>query len=66
MSTIDFNEVRAGDVFAMRINPGLRIRVVAVSGSSLDVETLRSDGVGIRVRNIAWGTLRENYRMVTP
>ena len=66
MSAIDINKVRAGDVFASRLNPEVRIRVVATRGSSLDVETLRADGTGIRARNIAWGTLRENYRMGTP
>jgi hypothetical protein len=64
--SIDINKVRVGDVFASRINPAVRIRVTDVSGPCVDVETLRADGTGIRARNIAWGTLRENYREVSP
>jgi hypothetical protein len=64
--SIDINKVSVGDVFASRINPAVRIRVLKHYGSSVDVETLRADGVGIRARNIAWSTLRENYREVSP
>lgn len=62
--SIDINKVRVGDVFASRVNPAVKIRVMKHYGSSVDVETLRADGTGIRARNIAWGTLRENYREV--
>ena len=64
--SIDINKVRVGDVFASRVNPAVRIRVNNILGPGVDVETLRADGIGIRARNIAWGTLRENYREVTP
>ncbi len=58
--------VSSGDVFESRVRPGTKIRVVRVQRSSLDVETLRADGTGIRARNIAWSTLYENYRKATP
>lgn len=58
--------VNKGDVFESRVRPGTKIRIVRALRDSLDVETIRADGTGVRQRNIAWSTLHENYRKVTP
>lgn len=58
--------VKPGDVFESRVRSGTKIKVVRTKHDSLDVETLRADGTGMRQRNIAWSTLQENYREVTP
>lgn len=64
--TIDINRVSAGDVFASRTNPATKIRVILSLIRGVKIETLRADGTGIRPREVAWGTLRENYRKVSP
>ncbi len=63
---IAYGRVKQGDVFESRVRSGVMIRIVRVTRSSLDVETLRADGTGMMPRNIAWSTLLENYKAVQP